>query len=315
MEIFDRIKLDLTDEEKSLLSLARTHTRGTGKERLTVREMVEGYLELQDLRPVTRQANAYHLRFLVGLFGDRLARCVGTPEMAAFREIQRRRGIALSTISRRLTVYKAAVNWAVESRRLSVSPLAGLRIPSARSRRPAPPTVAELQAMLCYAAPHVRRVIILGLYLGARTGPSELFRLRWADFDARAGVIRVPHAAKSDGADGRDVPVRSELIPMMERWREEDGACPWIIHFHGRPVCSVSSAWHSARRRAGISRRITCYGLRHAFATYALRAGADLRGVAELMGHDDVTQVVRTYDHIDDERRRATVESLPALAL
>lgn len=313
MEIFDHIKLDLSAEEKGLLSLARTHTRGTGKERLTVREMVEGYLELQDLRSVTRQANAYHLRFLVGLFGDRLARCVGTPEMAAFREIQRRRGIAPATIARRLIVYKAAVNWAVRTRRLSVSPLLDLRIPAARSRRLAPPTVAELNAMLPVAAPHVQRTIIVGLYTGARPGPSELFRLRWDYFDFGSRMIWIPNASKGAADEGRYVPMRDDIVPLLLRWRDQDAGCPWVIHYRGRPLTSIYAAWRTARIRAGITRNINRYSLRHAHATHDMRQGANAAIVADILGHKDVDQVLATYYHVADVEKWEVIQALPAL--
>lgn len=315
MRIFDHIRLDLSVEEKALLSLGRTRTRGVGRERLTVRELAEGYLELSGLKEVTRIANGYHLRTLIGLYGDRLARCVGVSEMAAFREIQLRRGVAPATIARRLIVYKAAVNWGVRTRRLSVSPLLDLHIPSVRSRRPVPPSVEELDAMLPVSPPHVQRVIILGLYTGARPGPSELFRLQWMDFDFRNGIIRVPNADKGEEMEGRDVPMRDDIVPLLLKWKELDADCPWVINYRGRQVKSVYSAWRGAQKRAGVLRQFNRYSLRHAHATLDMREHANARVVAEIMGHRDVTQVLKTYYHVGDVEKWEVIQSLPALSL
>lgn len=315
MRIFDHIKLGLTEEEKKLLALSRSRLTRAGRDRITVRELAEGYLTLADLKKVTREANGYHLRFLVGLFGDRLARCVGLSEMVAFREIQRGRGVSPSTIARRVTVYKAVINWGVRTKRLSVSPLTDLRIPAVRSRRPAPPTIDELNAMLPVAPSHVQRVIILGLYTGARTGPSELFKLRWDFFDFKSRTIWIPNAHKGAESEGRFIPMRDDIVPRMLQWREQDGLCPWVIHYHGRPVQSIYTAWKHTLKKAEIKRDITRYSLRHAHATFDIRKGAQIAVVADILGHKSIVQVQSTYYHIADTEKWEVIQSLPSLTL
>ena len=65
--------------------------------------------------------------------------------------------------------------------------------------------------------------------------------------------------------------------------------------------------------RAGIERRIRPYDLRHAFATMCLDAGADLKCVAEIMGHADETMIVRYYRHTNATALRAAVNAAPGL--
>ena len=55
--------------------------------------------------------------------------------------------------------------------------------------------------------------------------------------------------------------------------------------------------WHNALRRAGIARRIRPYDLRHAFASLALVYGADIKCVAETMGHKNITMLLSVYQH------------------
>ena len=141
--------------------------------------------------------------------------------------------------------------------------------------------------------------------------------LTWGDVELEAGYMRMPNAAKGAKDDSRIVPIRDDILPLLREWREEDEkrACPWVIHWQGRPVRCIGHAWHQARKAAGITRRITPYSLRHAMPTEALEHGADVKAVAEVMGHADPTMLLRVYQHTRYRLRKQAVNAAPGLKL
>ncbi len=87
----------------------------------------------------------------------------------------------------------------------------------------------------------------------------------------------------------------------------------YLIHHNGKPVQKIKTAWLSALRRAGITRRIRPYDLRHAFATELIAGGVDIGTVANLMGHSSPTMILNHYQYVMDGQKRAAVEALPNL--
>src|SRR5690606_13064449 len=66
----------------------------------------------------------------------------------------------------------------------------------------------------------------------------------------------------------------------------------WIGELIGFDVTPLDDQYvqrgiRDAAIRAGINKAVTCHSFRHAFATHLLQAGADIRTVQELLGHQD----------------------------
>lgn len=216
------------------------------------------------------------------------------------------------TVRNRLSVLRTVLRWCAEKGYRG--PVDFPKLPPARYEKFIPPTREELSAIIAAAAPHIFRVVILGSQFGVRVGPSELTKLTWADVDFDKKVLRIHGAAKNIEAPWREVPIKSSLTPLLKAWFDEDRKAGMIslIHYKNRPVSDIKKAWRGALRRAGITRRIRPYDLRHAFATEMLASGeTDFGTVAKLMGHSNPAMLFKHYQYVMDAQKRTAVEALP----
>lgn len=224
------------------------------------------------------------------------------------------KGNSPATIRRKLCIVKAALRWAQRNGHIETVPTFP-QLPPVRNTRFVPPTPGEVAALYAAAPEHIRRAIVLGYYLGVRVGPSELLKLTWADVDLGAGVVRVPNAHKGNADPWREVPVTPQVAALLAQWQEQDATtgATHIVHVKGNAVKSIKTAWRGAKQRAGITRPLRPYDLRHGFATQIIAGGADVGTVAVLMGHTSPTMVLKHYQHVLDSQKQRAVSALPPL--
>jgi integrase len=276
---------------------------------LTVEDLVYLYLKDRALTPKNLRFTLLHVRSVLAEIGRVLVPALDQHDMRKAVVALKATGIKQNTINRRVSIIKAALNWAEDNGIILENPVPRFRCPRGDDERIAPPTRAEIEAIMAVAPEHIRRMIIMALALGMRVGESEMFRLRWVDFDLERGVVRVWAAKKNKKRPWRDLTLRADLIPLLVAWRADGVA--FVVHFFGKPVGHVKRAWASTLRNAGITRRVRPYDLRHAFATYALDAGADPKAVSEVMGHADMAMIHRHYQHVLNRQRKEVMDMAP----
>lgn len=240
---------------------------------ISVRELFDLHFLRCTKSRLTIKQDMYHAKPLLDFFAHKMSSSITRADISAFCSIQKQSGKAQSTIHRRVSLLRSVIRWGIREGLLATQP-EQWNIPKGKRRRNPPPTASELSSLLHVASPHIQRVILLGIYSGARIGPSELFALTWDDVDLAHGVISMPSANKGGRMAKRDIPIRKELLPLLAQWQRQDGDCPYVISWAGKPVRKIGSAWKTALRKAGI-RPYRPYDLRHAYATYAIRSGVD----------------------------------------
>jgi integrase len=68
-----------------------------------------------------------------------------------------------------------------------------------------------------------------------------------------------------------------------------------------------------ASERAGLSRSVRLYDLRHSCATLPLQAGENPKVVSERLGHSTITLTLDVYSHVPPDMQKAAAEKLEKL--
>lgn len=226
---------------------------------------------------------------------------------------RRAKKIKYSTINRELTDVQAILNFAVRRQPplIAFNPVATYKKPANDDEIIDPPSPAEAQKILKKASGHLVRCIWLAWFLGLRPGAVEMLSLRWDSVNFDDKIIRI-NAAKKGGVGVRYIPIHDSLYEKLEAWAKADKRRGPIIHYHGKPVKTIQTAWEGALSRAGIHRRIRPYDLRHHFVTSALEAGADIKALSEIVGSRPET-LMRHYQHVSKELHRSTVAKVQGI--
>lgn len=136
---------------------------------------------------------------------------------------------------------------------------------------------------------------------------SEVVGLNLGDVDLKQDWIRtigkgdkervVPLGSKAKSAVQVYLSRRHELV------QENSPGGALFLNFRGGRLSdrSVRRLLKEHLIRAGLDTEVTPHGLRHSFATHLLDAGADLRGIQEMLGHASLSTTQR-YTHVSVDR-------------
>lgn len=219
---------------------------------------------------------------------------------------------------------KALFKWAADEEQAMIprNPFAKLTVPEC-GRRERTLTRAELRSLYLAAPRALRRLLFVQLRTIAR--PGEIRDLTWSqiDWDRRVLVLKNFKGKKKrrDKLKAREIPLVWPALRMLRNLhRKATDMSPESRVFrsprYGRPWTAngVRCAMRVARVKAGLDggdEPVVCYTLRHTGATDLLRAGTDLKLLAEVMGHTRTTTTER-YVHLDSSDMLGAVDRAAA---
>jgi integrase len=267
------------------------------------------------LAPSTRSGMLYKMNAIIlPQLGELQALDLTHHRMDQYVSGRIREGRKQTTVIRELSYITTILNFSVKRKIIPFNPLSGYDAPKRDDAVIQPVTPTELRNILRHAPPHLIRALVLAYFTGARPGPTELFSICWHDVDFENETIYVRSASKG-GPRYRYVPIHPQLLKYLRMWEseDEDKGAPEIITYEGHAVKSLPSAFKTAKKRAGVTRRLPFYSFRHAFATGMLAGDGDLKSVSQMLGHSQPSITMRTYQHVDVDLKRKSINRLPTI--
>lgn len=155
-------------------------------------------------------------------------------------------------------------------------------------------------------APYLRDAAILEVIYSCGLRVAELCALRVLDLDPAERLIRVHGKGKKE----RQLPIGKPALAAIDRyWAALDhaptGEMPvFLANPHElRPIYPrlIQLNLKHYLEIAGLDPSLTPHKLRHSYATHLLNAGADLRSVQELLGHENLV-TTQVYTHLTTDR-------------
>lgn len=186
----------------------------------------------------------------------------------------------------------------------------------------------EIGRLLCAAEAmgrEYRVLVLLAAYTGLRLG--ECCSLKWADIDARRGVLQFQPGKTRRYMNGRlvTIPIHWRLMKaLLETPADErDGAVLPMLHARyadgpNRVGADLVRMFSDAGIETSVKvpwrkRRVpeaSFHSLRHSFVSFAANAGVPLESLRAIVGHT-TTAMTRHYYHADEDGLRMAVASVP----
>ena len=225
--------------------------------------------------------------------------------------------LALGTIALRMGALRFLYKRVLKRRDLDFENLPLLRTPKKLPVVLSPEEVARL----IEAAPNLLYRTLLMLLYATGLRRTEAATLKVSDIDSSLMLI---HVHQGKGARDRELPLTQKLLDALRHYWRGCKIKPrvylfpshWEATAEEKPISdkTVWNACHEAALRAGITKRLGPHTLRHCFATHMLEAGADLRTIQLLLGHQRLKETA-IYLHLSRRHLQAAVNPLDQITV
>lgn len=219
-----------------------------------------------------------------------------------------RRKLSRASMARHLSALRTFFRFLVREGTVQANPARGVATPKREKRLPAVMQPADVALLL----EQPDRTTTLGrrdaawmelLYAsGLRIG--ELVGVDLDQLELRARLVKV----LGKGSKERIVPFGSKAEAALRAWLAVRGTLvadpeehALFVNYRGARITtrSVRRLFDAYLRAAALRAGISPHTMRHSFATHLLNAGADLRGIQELLGHASLS-TTQKYTHLSD---------------
>jgi integrase/recombinase XerC len=212
-----------------------------------------------------------------------------------------RKKVKKVTVNRKISSLRAFYKYLIRAGKAKINP-AGL-IQSAKTEKYIPIFLSvdemfDLLKVKSDTIPGLRNQAMLELFYSCGLRLSELAGLDVNDLDFNQALVKV----RGKGKKERIVPVGGPALNAVREYLKKTADVrkkinndvwknPLFLNLRGKRITvrSIARIVDEVTKKSGIGRKISPHALRHSFATHLLNAGADLRAIQELLGHESLS--------------------------
>ncbi len=226
-----------------------------------------------------------------------------TETMRAYLAYLYGRKLKKVSINRKVSSLRAFYKYLMREGIIKNNPAQGVQTPKMEKYMPAFLSVDEAFELLNAAkdnnsASGLRDLAMLELFYSSGLRLAELAGLDTEDVSFKTALVKL----RGKGKKERIVPVGAKALEAIQRYlsatenlRKEQSADllngALFLNSRGKRITtrSIARIVDAATVKSGIGRKISPHALRHSFATHLLEAGADLRSIQEMLGHESLS--------------------------
>jgi integrase/recombinase XerC len=216
-----------------------------------------------------------------------------------------RRSLRRSSIARHLSALRSVFKYLMREGAVDANPARGVATPKGEKHLPSVLQTSDVALLLeqpdTTTALGARDRAWLELLYASGLRIGELVGIDVDDVELRARLVKV----RGKGSKERIVPFGSKAEEALRAWMAVRQVQPeqhaLFTNYRGERITarSVRRLFERYVRAAALRAGVSPHTLRHSFATHLLNAGADLRGIQELLGHASLS-TTQKYTHLND---------------
>jgi integrase/recombinase XerC len=219
-----------------------------------------------------------------------------------------RRKLSRASVARHLSALRSFFKYLVREGVVEANPARTVATPKKEKHLPAVLQTSDVALLLeqpdTTVTLGIRDAAWMELLYASGLRIGELVGIDIDDVELRARLVKVhgkgskerivPFGTKAETALRAWLAVRGELVHDVEEQA-------LFVNYRGKRITtrSVRRLFDDYLKKASLRAGISPHTLRHSFATHLLNAGADLRGIQELLGHASLS-TTQKYTHLND---------------
>lgn len=231
-------------------------------------------------------------------------------DIVSFLKVRRDNGISTRTNAHTITILRDFYKFLIKQSYIKSNPMDMIDSPKMYKKLPKALSVEEVDKLLNIKlqTPYdYRNKAMLELMYATGMRISELINLKLTDIDFENETIRV----LGKGSKVRQVPIGEYAMKYLNIYIKyyrsyfvKETSDYVFLSVRGDKMTRQAffKILKQIARKQGIDTDFSPHTIRHSFATHMLEAGADLRSIQELLGHESIS-TTQIYTNITDKFR------------